>query len=440
MVDNPLDFNKFPYNLDLEKSILAYCAVIDPRDVIHELDPEDFYSSKNGKVFKTIKQQTSENGAVEWPTIYPDIITGVEFAEIMDHPIPSSLPYAMTLLKRLSLRRNAIKLLSSCMSACLKSDTQDPKDVIEPVISQLMKALSGNLNTSITIGNACIKCVENLENIKSGKYVQVSSGYRLIDNIIGGFEPGESVIIAGRPGMGKTAFSMGICENVGVASKRSLVFSLEMSSMSLAYRFLSKAIGVSVSQMKTKDVNWEKLNVMANNLSRLPIIIDDSSDNSINGIYSRCQKAKADGGLDVVFVDYIQLVKGEASGNREQEVASISRGLKKIAIDLDVVVFALSQLNRKLEDRANKRPTLSDLRESGAIEQDADKVVFIYRDSYYSTEDPTAMTSAEIIFAKNRNGPTGIAELMWVPWTASFVEPTRTITKKQRGNKTNEQE
>ncbi len=271
-----------------------------------------------------------------------------------------------------------------------------------------------------------IKKVEDLFERKE-LITGVPSGFSDLDKMTAGFQPSDLIIIAGRPSMGKTAFALNIAQHVGVTQGISVAFfSLEMSKEQLALRMLCSEAMIDAQKVRTgflSDRDWPKLIAAANNLSQAPIFIDDTPALSVLEMRAKSRRLKSEHNLGLVFVDYLQLMRGRGGAERrEQEISEISRSLKAMAKELSVPVVALSQLNRKVEDRPNKRPQMSDLRESGAIEQDADIIAFIYRDEVYNrSEDNPNRGRAEIIVAKQRNGPTGVVSLAFIARYSSFA-------------------
>lgn len=255
-------------------------------------------------------------------------------------------------------------------------------------------------------------------------YSGITSGYPSLDKMISGFNPSDLIIIAARPSMGKTAFALNTAFNAANAGKSILIFSLEMSSSQILQRLLSIKSGIGIQKIKNgflKDDDWKKLGNASNFLGNFHINIADIT---VIEMRATARRMKAAGKLDMIIVDYLQLIKGSnlRIENRQQEISEISRSLKGLARELDVPVIALSQLSRAVEQRADRRPMLSDLRDSGAIEQDADIVAFLYRDGYYNEKNDITNGDTEIIIGKQRNGPVGTVKLKFIPELAKFIE------------------
>lgn len=258
-------------------------------------------------------------------------------------------------------------------------------------------------------------------------YSGITSGYPSLDKMISGFNPSDLIIIAARPSMGKTAFALNTAFNAASAGKSILIFSLEMSSSQILQRLLSIKSGIGIQKIKNgflKDDDWKKLGNASNFLGNFHINIADIPNITVIEMRATARRMKAAGKLDMIIVDYLQLIKGSnlRIENRQQEISEISRSLKGLARELDVPVIALSQLSRAVEQRADRRPMLSDLRDSGAIEQDADIVAFLYRDGYYNEKNDITNGDTEIIIGKQRNGPVGTVKLKFIPELAKFIE------------------
>jgi len=269
-----------------------------------------------------------------------------------------------------------------------------------------------------------IERIEAASKVK-GNVTGLATGFTDLDNQTAGLQPADFVLIAARPSMGKTAFALNIAEYVTFYLKKTVaIFSLEMSKEQLVNRLFSMESHIDAQRIRTGDLNdqeWVDLMESAGNIGESRLIIDDTPAISVPEIRSKCRRFKMDRGLDLIVIDYLQMMSGSGRGNdsRQQEISDISRSLKSLARELNVPIIALSQLSRAVEARPNHRPMLSDLRESGAIEQDADLVMFIYREDYYN-KDTEKRGVAEIIVAKQRNGPIGTVELAWVPSQTKF--------------------
>jgi len=408
-----------PHNLQLETSVLGICLVYPDTINSVRLKPEMFYDDKHKKIFQAM-QEVSSKGACDLITVTEqlsksgmlDIAGGIMYLTKLTEQIFSDQQaeqYAM-LIKEKYLLREYIRISYEIID---KSYQEDISNVIEHAEGSLFRLSDF---TQSKEPRQIVNCIDELladvEKIitKEKSLIGVPSGYTSIDRKTGGWQPGNLIIIAGRPSMGKTALALSLCQNCARLNKPVGLFSLEMSDSEIAARFLSSVSGYSNVQIRNAEVNLDDLALKSNDIAGLPIVIDDTPGLSLMEMRSKVKKMILKFGVSLVIVDYLQLMTAEA-GNREQEVATISRGLKAIAKEFDIPVIALSQLNREVENRADKRPRLADLRESGAIEQDADIVCFIFRPAVYGLAsikiDKEELSSSGLILidcAKDRNG------------------------------------
>lgn len=408
-----------PHNLQLEKSVLGICLVYPDTINSIRLKPDMFYDDKHKKIFQAM-QEVSSKGACDLITITEqlrkdgmlDVAGGIMYLTKLTEQIFSDQQaeqYAM-LIKEKYLLREYIRISYEIID---KSYQEDISNVIEHAEGSLFRLSDF---TQSKEPRQIVNCIDELladvEKIitKEKSLIGVPSGYTSIDRKTGGWQPGNLIIIAGRPSMGKTALALSLCQNCARLNKPVGLFSLEMSDSEIAARFLSSVSGYSNVQIRNAEVNLDDLALKSNDIAGLPIVIDDTPGLSLMEMRSKVKKMILKFGVGLVIVDYLQLMTAEA-GNREQEVATISRGLKAIAKEFDIPVIALSQLNREVENRADKRPRLADLRESGAIEQDADIVCFIFRPAVYGLAsikiDKEELSSSGLILidcAKDRNG------------------------------------
>ena len=309
---------------------------------------------------------------------------------------------------------------------------QEPLEAIlertEKQVFELVQNRGGN-GEYVPIKQVVLNALEKIEKASKSKgtVTGIPTGFIDLDYKTSGLQPSDLILVAARPSMGKTAFVLNIAQHVAFKQNRTVaIFSLEMSKEQLVNRLFSLESYVDAQLLRTgnlKDSDWEKLIEGAGTIGRSNLIIDDTPGISISEMRSKCRKYKMEHNLDLIIIDYLQLMSGSVGGrneSRQQEISDISRSLKALARELSVPVIALSQLSRAVEQRPDHRPMLSDLRESGAIEQDADVVMFIYRDDYYN-KDTEHVNEAEIIIAKQRNGPIGNVELVWLPRYTQFV-------------------
>lgn len=348
-------------------------------------------------------------------------------------PVASNIAYYAKIVREKSILRRLIQTSSDIAARCFEEqdDIDGLLDEVEQTIFEISGAKSSQsfyrINSIIT---ETFKSVEKLFERKE-LITGVPSGYDDFDKKTAGLQPSDLIIMAGRPSMGKTALAMNMVQNAAISNKIPVaVFSLEMSKEQLGMRMLCSVSRVDAHRLRTgnlKDQDWPKLTRAAGILSEAPIFIDDTPSISVLELRAKSRRLKTEHDIGLVVVDYLQLMRGKSgSERREQEISDISRSLKAMAKELRIPVIALSQLNRSLENRPNKRPQLSDLRESGAIEQDADVICFIYRDEVYNkSEDNPKRGIAEIIIGKQRNGPTGTVELAFLDHITTFENLSR---------------
>ena len=364
----------------------------------------------------------------------PESYSIAAFRELLNMvPTSVNIRYYANLVYEKALLRRLI-----CINEEIANDCYMEKEDVNTILESTEKRIFGLLETRATsdyvpIRDVVINVVNKIE-IASRNHSMVtglSTGYTDLDRQTSGMQPSDLILIAARPSMGKTAFVLNLAHNMTIKDKKTVaIFSLEMSKEQLVNRLFSLESHVDAQILRTgnlSDTDWEKLIEGAGTIGSSRMIIDDTSGITISEMRSKCRKYKLEMGLDLVIIDYLQLMSGSNSRrneSRQQEISEISRSLKGLARELNVPVIALSQLSRAVEQRTDKRPMLSDLRESGAIEQDADVCMFIYRDDYYNpdTEDKNI---AEIIIAKQRNGPIGTVRLAWMPQYTRFGNEER---------------
>ena len=419
--------NLMPQNVEVEMNLLG-CLINNSKkidDISYILDATDFYLDKHKAIYKAILELNSK-GIVDLITLTnyvksKNIIEQCGGISYLSELATTAL-YSFNVIEYANIVKDKAKrriLINAARQMIEKSygDTE-LENIVESIEDDLVIAASKNKDDDpVAISDAISNALLNIESTwKEGGRIQgVTTGFKEVDKVISGLKKGDFIILAARPSMGKTAFALNIGQ---CASKEGCVgiFSLEMSQEQLMNRLISARALVELGNIQNgslKEDEFEKIALSANDLSSRKIFIDDKS-MTISQIESKCKTLKRKSGLDVVIIDYLQLIEGtERNTSREQEVAKISRKLKKLAMSLDITIIALSQLSRAPEQRADHRPMLSDLRESGAIEQDADVIIFLYRDEYYNKESEDK-NIAEVILGKNRNGEVKTIKLGWV--------------------------
>lgn len=432
---------KPPYDLDAERSVLA-SIMLDKEALIKAADilrPDDFYDPAHQIIYTSCLELFHNSSAVDSVTVKSDLskrkllkkIGGENYLNdlVAILPMTTNIEYYGKIIKEASLRRKVIGMSSDMVGLGMDEGKkfEDIVDEIEKKIFQITE--SSNLKSYVHIKEVINDMTERLENADSNQDALkgISSGFKNLDRYIGGLHGGDLIILAARPSVGKTAFMLEMMRHASVFNKKKvLAFSLEMGKDQLGDRLLSLQSEVGLMDIRLGNLegsNWKKCSEAMGVLYESDILIDDTPGQHIMEVRTKARKWDMEVGIDAIFVDYLQLLQGRNKDNRAQEVSEISQGLKNIARELKVPVVALSQLNRSVESRNDRRPQLSDLRESGSIEQDADIVVFLHRDAYYNKElEESERNKAEAIVAKNRNGATGIASLKFIDTCAKYVD------------------
>ena len=431
-----------PQNLEAEESLLGG-ILIDPESlnkVVDMVSAEDFYKETHGKIYDIMVGLYEKNEPIDIVTVTSaakdkgviDKIGGVTYLSALVDQMPSAaniVQYAR-MVREKGLLRNLMNVATGIIEKgyALDANVDDYIDDAEKMIFQVSeKKFRPSFFPVKSVVMESVKTIERLYE-KKQSVTGVPTGFSELDKLTSGLQPSDLIVVAGRPSMGKTAFSMNIAQYVAMLKETAVpvgIFSMEMSKEQLVTRLLSSEAEVEHSKLRTgtlSSAEWPKLAYAAGKLSEALIYIDDSPAMGVLELRARARRLKKEHGLGLLVVDYLQLMRGgkTAIERREQEISEISRFLKALAKELYIPVIAISQLNRMLEQREDKRPKLSDLRESGAIEQDADVIMFIYRDEVYNRDKENNKGIAEIIIGKQRNGPTGTFELAFLDKFATF--------------------
>ena len=440
---DPSLYNLPPQNIEAEESLIS-AVLIDNNtllDVLEILSPDDFYKTAHQKIFSGISDLFSKNEPADLVTLanilrernqLEDIGGATYLARLVD-TVPLAVNaqhYAKIIHDKASLRRLLEKanfIARKCFED--RGDVDDVIDYAESAIFEISEQKNKQAFHRIsTIIDSNIKTIEEHEKNKT-LVTGVPTGYSQLDNLTSGLQKSDLIILAARPSMGKTALALNIARNAAVEGNiPTAIFSLEMSKEQLSMRMLCSEARVDLYRLRGGFMNqddWIRITDAASSFFNAPVYIDDSADISALSIRAKARRLKMDKDLGLIIIDYLQLMRGHvATERRDLEISEISRSLKALAKELNIPVVALSQLNRKLEERSDKRPQLSDLRESGALEQDADVVAFIYRDEMYNKEENNPNKGkAEIILSKQRNGPTGRAMLTFLSAYTRFENP-----------------
>jgi len=438
-VDEALLKRVLPHSIEAEQSVIG--SMIMDREAIVKaselITSEDFYNQQYGILFQTMLELNDEGKPVDLVTLQdrlkgkdvPPEVSSLEFVRDLITAVPTSanVKYYAGIVAEKAVLRRLIKASDEVANNCYTG-----KDDLDTILESAEKSIfhivqHRNTSDFVPIRQVVLNAMEHIEKASKmqGSVTGIATGFIDLDYKTAGFQPADFLLIAARPSMGKTALVLNIAQYVAFRSEECVaVFSLEMSKEQLVNRLFSLESKVDSQHIRTGDLSdheWEDLIEGAGTVGKSKLIIDDTPGISMPELRSKCRKYKMEHDLKMVIIDYLQLMSGSGrSDSRQQEVSDISRSLKSLARELNVPIVALSQLSRAVEQRPDHRPMLSDLRESGAIEQDADVVMFIYRDDYYN-KDSEKRGVAEVIIAKQRNGPIGTVELAWLPEYTKFA-------------------
>lgn len=434
-----------PHSVEAEQSVVG--AMLMDKDAIltasEIISGQDFYQTAYGVIFDSMVELFNEGKPVDLVTLQarlkekdvPPEIASLEFVRDLVTAVPTSanVRYYAEIVSDKSMMRRLIKMNDEISNICYAGKESLPailETTEKSVFNLLQRRTTGDY---VPIKQVVLNALERIEKASKSKgtVTGIPTGFIDLDYKLSGLQPSDLVLVAARPSMGKTAFVLNIAQYVAFRKDKGVaIFSLEMSKEQLVNRMFSLESQVDAQALRTgnlKDSDWEKLIESAGIIGKSNLVIDDTPGISVSELRSKCRKYKLEHDIQLIIIDYLQLMTGSVgkrSESRQQEISEISRSLKALARELNVPVVALSQLSRAVESRPDKRPMLSDLRESGAIEQDADVVMFIYRDEYYN-KDSEFKKQAEIIIAKQRNGPVGTVNLAWLGEYTKFANLSR---------------
>ena len=427
-----------PQNLEAEQSVLGAILIDNnalPR-CLEILDPEDFYKGSHRKIFFAMTDLFDKNEPIDLITLTDQLkkndeleaVGGIAYLSLMVNMVPTAanVRYHSHIVREKALLRGLVQSANEIASKVYEENL-DAEDLVDYAERSIFKISDKRVKASfVTLKEVIRDSFEMIERLydKKETVTGVSSGFRDLDDLTTGFQKGDLIIVGGRPSMGKTAFALNIAQHVGLELREPVaIFSLEMAREQLAIRMLCAEAMVNSNSIRKgfiKKEDWHKLTSAASNLTGAPIFIDDTSGITVLELRAKARRLKIEHGLSLVIVDYLQLMRGKGSfERREQEISDISRSLKGLAKELSVPVIAVSQLNRSVEQRRPPTPILADLRESGAIEQDADVIIFLYREEIYNKEAKKG--HSEVIIAKQRNGPTGTVNLAFMSTCTRFL-------------------
>ena len=428
-----------PHSLEAEQSVIG--SMLLDREAItvasESLNIDDFYQKHLGSIFDAMIQLYNDNQPVDLVTLKNKLselgiieqIGGIKFLSQLATAVPTSahIKHYANIVKEKAVFRRLINTSNEIANDCYENndDLETVLDTAEKRIFDLIQNRSAE--DFAPIKDILLTTLDNIEKAhkNQGKVTGIVTGFDDLDYRTAGLQPSDLVLIAARPSMGKTAFALNVAQHAAIRENvPTAIFSLEMSKEQLVNRLLCSESLIDAQKVRTGNLDesdWEKLAEGSGVMASAPIYIDDTPGISVSEMRAKCRKLKLEKGLGLILIDYLQLMSGSSkSESRQQEISEISRSLKALAREMQAPVVALSQLSRACEARADHRPMLSDLRESGAIEQDADVVMFLYRDEYYNP-DTEAKNQAELIIAKQRNGPTGTINLVWLGQYTKFV-------------------
>ncbi len=439
-----MDKRNMPFSLEAEQSVLgsAFLSKYALQKICDELTPDDFYLDSHVKVFDVLNELNEEGKPVDITIVTDKLeknktlasVGNIEYLlEIINSvPSASNVDYYINIVHEKALLRRLIDVSNDIANESYL-ENGNVNDILDGAESKILNVVKKRKSSEFhKIQDVVFKAQENLEKLcnQKGEITGLATGFYEIDKLTAGLHENELIIIAARPAMGKTAFALNIATNVAKTTNKAVaLFNLEMSAEQLVMRMFSSVSQVDGKKIRTgrlDNSDWSKLSEGISRLADTNIYIDDTPGITIGDIRSKCRRlAASKEGLALVVIDYLQLISGSSkyAGNRQQEISEVSRGLKTMALELGVPVIALAQLSRAVEGRDDKRPLMSDLRESGSIEQDADIVSFLYRDDYYNKEAKMNgdISISEFIVAKHRNGPTATIELIFKKNTSTFA-------------------
>jgi replicative DNA helicase len=433
-----------PQNIEAEQAVLG-AIFLEPSSLTlasEILIPEDFYRAAHQKIFNAMLKLNDAGKAVDLITVTEELAAaklledtgGVSYLSELAASVPTAanMEYYARIIEEKSLLRRLIRTATN-----IAQDGYTREDEVETVLSEAEKSIlevaqRKNAGAFHNIKDVLVRTYDNIESMHAsvGEITGIATGFTELDKMTAGFQRNDLIIVGARPSVGKTAFALNISQNVATKTGENVaIFSLEMGAEQLVMRMLCAEGNIDAQRLRTgslTDEDWSKLTMAMGSLSNAGIFIDDTPGVRVNDIRAKCRRLKQEHGLGMILIDYLQLIlgSGRSGENRQQEVSEISRSLKQLARELQVPIIALSQLSRGVEQRQDKRPMMSDIRESGSIEQDADIVAFLYRDDYYDKESENK-NIIEIIIAKQRNGPTGTVSLAFVKEYNKFVNLER---------------
>lgn len=421
-----------PHNHEAEKAVLG-AILLEPSVLItvnERLKAEDFYRQAHQRLYQVMNELSERGEPIDIVTLTAELndrnlldeIGGVLYLNELASSVPTAanVEYYAKIVEEKALLRRLIRT-ATYIATQGYNESDEVNEILNEAERRILEISQRRIRGDgfVAIKDVLLETYEQIEAIHMNKsgISGIPTGFVDLDRMTSGLKGSDLIILAARPSMGKTAFALNVAQNVAIrAGKTVAVFSLEMSAAQLAMRMIASEGNIDAQAFRTGDLkeeDWEKLTMAMSTLSEAPIFIDDTPGVTVYDIRAKLRRLQAEHGLGLVVIDYLQLISGKGGESRQQEISEISRSLKLMAREFNVPIIALSQLSRAVEQRQDKRPMLSDLRESGSIEQDADMVAFLYRDDYYN-EDSEKKNIAELIIGKQRNGPVGKIELLFL--------------------------
>lgn len=433
-----------PHNIEAEQSVLGamFLSKYALQKCLESLSSEVFYSDANAKIFSAISGLAEAGSAIDITTVTAELdkrqelkqVGNVEYLSEIVNIVPSAanVDEYIKIVEEKAILRKLIETATEITNAGYSSK-EDISSILDNAEKKILNVVKTRKGTEFrTIQDVLFKTQADLEKLSQskGEITGIPTGFYDLDKVTSGLHANELIIIAARPAMGKTAFALNLATNIAMNAKKTVaLFNMEMGAEQLAVRMLSSIGQIEMNKLKSGKLehnDWKRVNEAISRLADTKLYMDDTPGMTISEIRAKCRRlASSEDGLDIVIIDYLQLISGgpKYAGNRQQEIAEISRSLKTLAMELEIPVIALAQLSRSVEGRDDKRPILSDLRESGSIEQDADIVAFLYRDDYYNKESAIdeSTSKSEFIIGKHRSGPTTTIDLIFRRNTSTFV-------------------
>jgi replicative DNA helicase len=433
-----------PHNREAEESVLGAIMLSAEAAnlVMDKLEPDDFYVPAHQAIFEAIVDLYNANQPIDALTVSDalhrrgelDRIGGAGYlSDVMDAvPTASNIEYYAGIVEEHGLRRRLIQAGGALGDLAVMTD-QEISVVLDQAEQTVLRIAERRVGDGLVpmspLLHGALETIEEME-ARGSELTGLATGFRDLDRKLGGLQAANLVVVASRPSMGKSTLVSNIATNVAMTGGTVAIFSLEMSREEIVQRLLCSTGRVDSMKLRTGQLGpqlWQKVVHAASKMYQIPVYIDDSPQLTVTDIRAKSRRLRRAHGLELIIIDYLQLMQGSARENRQQEIAEISRSLKNLARELDVPILAVSQLNRSLESREDKRPRLGDLRESGAIEQDADIVMFIYRHEYYHPEAQDTKGLAEVIVAKHRSGSTGMVQMTFLPEFTLFSDLGRDV-------------